>query len=82
MKLKDSLQDYTENEFLITLEWFWDGEGSEEDEFVYQFNQIVRHPEKSALLTHPKSHQEDSPEGVIQELKRWYAEQGLPCFKD
>jgi hypothetical protein len=82
--LKSNLIDYTEDEFLSFLEAFWNGEGTEdeEDEFIYSFNQIVRHPEKSALITHPNSAESDSPSGVITEIKVWYAAQGLPCFKD
>lgn len=84
MKLdKHRLSDYSEYEFLVLLKQFWDEEltEEEEDEFVYSFNNIVEHPEKSDLIFYPSDDREDSPEGVVKEIKRWYSEHGLPCFK-
>ncbi|WP_394134309.1 bacteriocin immunity protein [Aliivibrio fischeri] len=82
--VKNNLSDYTEDEFLSFLEAFWNGEGTEdeEDEFISKFNQIVKHSDKSGLITHPKLPENDSPNGVISEIKTWYADQGIPCFKD
>ncbi|MBD8514573.1 bacteriocin immunity protein [Photobacterium sp. CAU 1568] len=76
--------DYTEAEFQILLDKIYAENRDDNllDEVVYYFNSEIIHPEGSALLTHPTMIGiEDSPEAVISELKRWYAEQGLPCFK-
>lgn len=84
MKLdKDRLNDYSEQEFLKILKEFWEGDISEaeEDEFVQSFNEVVEHPEKSDLLFYPSGSRDDSPEGVVDELKRWYREQGKACFR-
>ncbi|WP_207389333.1 bacteriocin immunity protein [Marinobacter halodurans] len=84
MKLeKDCINDYSEQEFLKILKEFWEGDISEveEDEFVQSFNEIIEHPEKSDLIFYPPDNRDDSPEGVINELKRWYREQGKACFR-
>lgn len=84
MKLeKDCINDYSEQEFLKVLKEFWEGDISEEeeDEFVQSFNEIIEHPEKSDLIFYPPDNRDDSPEGVINELKRWYREQGKACFR-
>ncbi|MFL1455561.1 bacteriocin immunity protein [Marinobacter sp. GN3S48] len=84
MKLeKNRLNDYSEQEFLEILKEFWDGDISEaeEDEFVQRFNELVEHPDKSDLIFYPSGNRDDSPEGVVDELKRWYREQGKACFR-
>ncbi|TBW45316.1 bacteriocin immunity protein [Marinobacter halodurans] len=80
---KDCINDYSEQEFLKILKEFWEGDISEveEDEFVQSFNEIIEHPEKSDLIFYPPDNRDDSPEGVINELKRWYREQGKACFR-
>lgn len=84
MKLeKNRLDEYSEQEFLEILNEFWDGDitEAEEDEFVQRFNEIVEHPEKSDLIFYPSGNRDDSPEGVVDELKRWCREKGKACFR-
>ncbi|EOB4247338.1 bacteriocin immunity protein [Vibrio metschnikovii] len=90
--LKAKLKDYTEAEFRRLLEDFFedtetnDLPNDEYDEYISQlaehFTNIVEHPEGNGLIFHPANGREDSPEGVIKELKLWYKEQGRQCFKD
>ncbi|WP_249356960.1 bacteriocin immunity protein [Citrobacter sp. wls827] len=40
------------------------------------------HPEGNGLIFYPPDDREDSPQGVIDEIKRWRKSQGLPLFKD
>lgn len=82
--LKDNLSDYTETEFLSYVEKIYGAELSEEEEdrLINHFKKIVKHPKGSDLVFWPDDSQEDSPNGVISELKRWYSEQGIPCFKE
>ncbi|NMT92775.1 bacteriocin immunity protein, partial [Vibrio alginolyticus] len=40
------------------------------------------HPEGNGLIFHPAASREDSVDGVIEELKSWYKQQGKGCFKD
>lgn len=84
MKLdKAHLIEYSEHEFLEIIKEFWDGDmtEAEENEFVQRFSEIIEHPEKSNLLFYPPGSRDDSPEGVVDELKRWYREQGIAGFK-
>lgn len=83
--MKSSLQDYTELDFLNLLIDSEKDDFDDEllDELVDFFNSVIRHPKGSALLTHPSMVGiDDTPEAIIVELKRWYSEQGLPCFKE
>ncbi|MGC9462369.1 bacteriocin immunity protein [Vibrio genomosp. F10] len=83
--MRNSLQEYTESEFLELLV------RSEEIDFgdkelealVVFFNEKIEHPNGSTLITHPTMLGiEDSSEAIIAELKRWYDEKGKACFKD
>lgn len=81
---KTSIEEYTETEFLQLITDIFDANGSEKqvDKWVQHFNSIVAHPDKSDLIFYPSDDREDSPEGVINELKRWYSENNLLCFKE
>lgn len=52
------------------------------DLLVDHFDEIVDHPEKNGLIFYPPDDREDSPQGVIDEIKRWRKAQGCPSFKD
>lgn len=83
--MKNKLQDYTESEFLQLLLASEELDFSDDDldYLVIFFNEKINHPNGSALLTHPTMLGiEDSSEAIIEELKRWYKEQGKLCFKD
>ncbi|MDN4733440.1 bacteriocin immunity protein [Vibrio parahaemolyticus] len=43
---------------------------------------MVDHPEGNGLIFHPVAGREDSPRGVIEEIKNWYKAQGKQCFKN
>lgn len=84
MKLdKAHLNEYSEHEFLEALKAFWSGgmREAEENDFMQRFNEIIEHPERSDLIFYPLGNRDDSPEGVIDELKRWYGEQEKACFR-
>ena len=84
MKLDNAhLIEYSEHEFLKILNEFWSGDmtEAEENEFVQRFNEIIEHPEKSDLIFYPSGNRDDSPKGLIDELKSWYREQGKACFR-
>ncbi|KPQ26551.1 MAG: Colicin immunity protein / pyocin immunity protein [Marinobacter excellens HL-55] len=82
--IKKLLSDYSEEEFMAALNWFWNEDVSEdeENEFVDRFNELVEHPAKSDLIFFPETNREDSPLGVVNEIKRWYREQGKICFRE
>ncbi|MGB7997356.1 MAG: bacteriocin immunity protein [Photobacterium halotolerans] len=82
LTMKNSLQDYTETEFLEILEQTIEAEEEDVDTLADFFEEHVRHPKGCDLLFYPtKCGIEDTSQAVIDELKRWYAEQGLLCFK-
>ncbi|HAU5601581.1 TPA: bacteriocin immunity protein [Citrobacter koseri] len=90
MELKKRIEDYTEAEFIEFLNEFFSNvhnlKGRELeshiDSLVDHFDKIVDHPESNGLIFYPPDDREDSPQGIIEEIKRWRKSQGLPPFKD
>lgn len=90
MELKQRLEDYTESEFIEFLNEFFENPGnlkgrefeSHIDSLVDHFDKIVDHPEGNGLIFYPPDDREDSPQGIIEEIKRWRKSQGRPSFKD
>ncbi len=83
--MKNSIQEYTEKEFLeLLFESESDNYSAEDlDDLVVFFNEKIGHPSGSDLIMYPTSIEiEDTPESIVREIKRWYAEQGIKCFKD
>ncbi len=82
--MKNNLLNHTENEFLKLIQNVHNGTATNQEvEALVSFFYTTGHPEGSALLTHPKMVGiDDTPEAMVAELKRWYAEQGLTCFND
>ncbi len=86
---KNRLQDYTEAEFLLFIREFFDysnpleGDalGQYTDKLVEHFEKITEHPDRSGVIFYPKEGQEDSPEGVLKEVKEWRARNNKPGFK-
>jgi hypothetical protein len=89
MKNTTRLEDYTESEFLDFLrELFEGGEELEASEFdnymiarVKHFEVVTEHPGRSDVIFYPKEGQEDSPEGILREVKEWRAANNKPGFK-
>lgn len=88
MELKKRIEDYTEAEFIEFLNEFFSNvhnlKGRELeshiDSLVDHFDKIVDHPESNGLIFYPPDDREDSPQGIIEEIKRWRKSQGLPPF--
>jgi len=86
---KQRLEDYTESEFLEFLEQMsknpYNLKGKEYgayvDKFVVHFENITEHPRKSDVLFYPEPGQEDSPQGILKEVKEWRAANGKSGFK-
>ncbi|MCP1518110.1 hypothetical protein J2Y74_002420 [Pseudomonas migulae] len=89
MELKAALKDYTEAEFLAFLGEFFHqtsglkGQKLEEyrDKLLEHFESITEHPGRSDVIFYPKEGQEDSPEGILKEVKEWRAANNKPGFK-
>lgn len=87
--IKSSIEDYTEAEFMLLLcEFFEDTNGlkgaaleAHLSQLTDHFVSIVGHPRGSDLIFYPVPGVDDSPEGVLCEVKKWRLANGLPCFK-
>ena len=89
MLFKNALEEYTEAEFLTFLEELFhntsglEGESLEKylDSLVDHFERVTEHSDGSDVLFYPKEGQEDSPEGILKEVKEWRARNNKPGFK-
>ncbi|AXM98137.1 bacteriocin immunity protein [Pseudomonas plecoglossicida] len=49
---------------------------------ILEFEKMVEHPLGASLIFHPTRHgMKDDPGEIVQVVKAWRAEQGLPGFK-
>jgi hypothetical protein len=89
MNIKEKLEDYTETEFLNLLDEIFENKNNlNGDEYeklsidlITHIEKITEHPEKSDLLCYPPEGRENSPHGILEEVKRWRALNGKPGFK-
>jgi len=86
---KERLENYTEAEMLDYLrEFFENPQKLEGKALTEHFSQLAKHlikitahSEGRDLIFNPPEDREDSPEGVLNEIKRWRKSQGCPLFK-
>ncbi|WP_034948088.1 bacteriocin immunity protein [Erwinia oleae] len=81
---KENLNAYTEIEFLSFVKKICDFSKRTEEEdiaLVDEFRRLTEHPDGSDLIFYPRADREDSPEGIVQEVKEWRAANGKPGFK-
>ncbi|HCP30523.1 bacteriocin immunity protein [Pseudomonas fulva] len=82
------MTDFTEREF---FQWVYALYHSDPQYFpndrehtrgILEFERLVQHPATSNLIYRPhRVGIQSSPQAVVDEVKRWRAEQGLPGFK-
>jgi len=85
MENKKSISDFTEAEFLAFVKKIFNPNTTTEDEDVQnvlEFERLTEHPDGSDVIFYPPKDREDSPEGVVKEVKEWRAKNGKPGFKD
>ncbi|MDF7679449.1 bacteriocin immunity protein [Enterobacteriaceae bacterium ESL0689] len=76
------ISDYTEGDFLYFFRKLFDvGSTTEAEDIqnILEFKRLTEHPDGSDLIYYPS---EDSPEGVVQEVKEWYQANGKPGFRE
>lgn len=81
--MKD-LRDYTESEFLSLVRKICTATSETEEDGncqVREFERLAEHPSGADLIFCPEDGKDDSPEGVVQEVKEWRQRRGKPCFK-
>ena len=82
-----SISDYTEAEFLKFVSDIYNCNNElfpTEDSHiaaVFEFKRLTQHPSGSDLIYYPREGREDSPEGIVKEIKEWRAANGKPGFK-
>ncbi|HGM6151858.1 TPA: pyocin-S1/S2 immunity protein [Pseudomonas aeruginosa] len=85
--MKSKISEYTEKEFLEFVKDIYTNNKkkfpTEESHIqaVLEFKKLTEHPNGSDLLYYPNENREDSPAGVVKEVKEWRASKGLPGFK-
>jgi hypothetical protein len=85
MSEKKSLCDYTEQEFLELVRNIYNAEGpTEEDDNrrVREFRRLTEHSSSSDLIFYPEDGKEDSPQGIVKEVKEWRKANVKPGFKE
>lgn len=81
MKMKNSISDYTKAEFLAFVKQIFNVENTSEDvKNIRLFKKLTEHPDGSDLIYYPRSDRDDSPEGVVKEVKEWRSKQGWLGF--
>ncbi|MBF8637167.1 bacteriocin immunity protein [Pseudomonas fulva] len=82
------ITDYTEQEFFQLVYALYHGDSKyfpndkEHTRGVLEFDRLAQHPAKWNLIYRPhRVGIASSPQAVVDEVKRWRAEQGLPGFK-
>ncbi|RLM08705.1 colicin immunity protein [Gibbsiella quercinecans] len=82
---KKTITDYTEAEFLDFVRKICQVSDYkteiEHTNAVLKFEALCEHPDGSDLIYYPKEGQDDSPEGIVKEVKEWRAKNGKPGFK-
>ncbi|MDW6093299.1 bacteriocin immunity protein [Vibrio rhizosphaerae] len=85
MNLKNSINEYSEDEFLRLLQKICKADASSEsklDTLIDHFEDITEHPDGSDLIYYPDDPADATPERIVEIVKQWRMSQGLPCFKD
>ncbi|MBD8454740.1 bacteriocin immunity protein [Serratia rubidaea] len=82
---KNTISDYTEAEFLNFVRKICRVADfkteNEHTDAVLEFEKLSEHPDGSDLIYYPKDGQDDSPEGIVKEVKEWRAQNGKPGFR-
>jgi hypothetical protein len=83
--MRNSLQEYTKNEFLelLTRSFTPGGMDLKESDDLIDFLDNTQYPRGHMILINPSSFGiEDSPSAIVDEICRWYSKNSLPCFKE
>ena len=87
---KHRIEEFTEHEFLLFVKEFFEEtnslEGKELEDYLSKlalhFGKVTEHPAGYGLFSHPDHYGiEDSPEAVVETVKKWREANGLSGFK-
>ncbi len=86
MELKNSINEYTEEEFIYLLQQIFKENVAATDyvldELLEHFERITEHPKGTDLIYYPPSDSECTPEKILETVKKWRSENGKPGFKE
>lgn len=80
-----NFEDYTETEFLRFLKKICAADYASEslhDSAILEFERVSEHPDGSDLIYYPKGVKTDTPEGVVEKIKAWRAENDKPGLRE
>ncbi|MGG1927214.1 bacteriocin immunity protein [Enterobacter soli] len=79
------LSDYTESEFLYLVQKICSADCETEEDgnhLVREFERLAEHPSGADLIFYPEDGKDDSPEGIVREVKEWRSVNGKSGFKE
>lgn len=79
-----TIEDITELDFLELVKKICKGDYKTQHQHgkaILEFKRLSEHPDGSDLIYYPKTLADDSPEGIVNTIKKWRAENGKPGFK-
>jgi hypothetical protein len=79
-----TLNDMTETEFLNLVQRICRADYTTQHQHgkaILEFERLSEHPDGSDLMYYPKPSADDSPEGIVETIKKWRAANGKPGFK-
>lgn len=82
--MKKRYEDYTEAEFLELLKDICLVRTESQNihtSWVDEFVEVSEYPTGSAVIFYPEDDEDDSPEGILNTVKKWRAANGKPGFK-
>lgn len=89
MDLKPRIEDYTEAEFILLVEEFFENRsglkgsafGQYQDHLADEFERLTEHPAKSDLIYYPEEGHGVTAQSIVDHVKEWRAANGKPGFK-
>lgn len=85
IKTMKKLSDYTESEFLYLVQKICSADCETEEDgnhLVREFERLAEHPSGADLIFYPEDGKDDSPEGIVREVKEWRSVNGKSGFKE
>lgn len=80
----DQIDTVTQAEFLKLVEAIFSCDFPTEAAYhsaIFEFEEMSEHPDGADLIFYPKGMKNDTPEGVVEKIKLWRAQNRKPGFK-
>ena len=88
MSNKRKISDFSEADFLLFVTDIYHANNKiyksekQHADAVRLFEVLTEHPDGSDLIYYPNNNREDTPEGIVKEIKAWRKANGKSGFKD